>query len=169
VALTFSKNSRRICFYENGQLESANIEGIAIVNGIKFKKSIQFHENGQIRWTYPTEDTIFQNFPCKAGEAISFYENGNLRRADLAVEFTYNGIKYQEDEIGFYEAGQFESGKLAQNTLINKMLFQFGTKVTFYKNGNLKYGAPAKDTVIDEVLYEAGKYLNFSETGEIIN
>ena len=80
--------------------------------------------------------------------AISFYENGQVKVADLENDTTIDGVTYKKGVIFFYSNGQVKDGYLASNQTIDGITYSISITalISFYENGQVKAGTLAQNT-----------------------
>ena len=142
------------------------INGIKIPEGSNFERSLDPNESiDPANSLISIYSFIIYNNIILAPSSILF-ENGKLRRADLAFNQIINDIPFKIGRVYFHDNGIIKSGKLASNTTINGNELTKYSYVFFDELGNLiKYNLAPKSP---EPLKE-GEVFNLEQTSVLIN
>ncbi|MFC1482626.1 putative Ig domain-containing protein [Candidatus Margulisiibacteriota bacterium] len=72
------KRDVSIQFYSNGVVKEGIIKGYALIDGIRYKNFIAFHENGQLKYSVLVEDTVINGITYEAGSMMEYDDAGNI-------------------------------------------------------------------------------------------
>lgn len=98
-----------VFFDEQGNLKASWLSEDIEIQGYKcqggfMKIETAFYPSGKLKLFFPSDDIVIDGVPCKGGvfAGIHFYEDGRLKKAVAAEDFTKNGKDYYEGQTVEY-------------------------------------------------------------------
>lgn len=103
-----------------------------------------------------------------AGSSFIYDSDGRIIGAVTTGPVTVNGMKFQPGQIRWHRNGQFWTGMLAGEEVIDGIKFK-STEIGifFHPNGRVENSILAKDTVIGGVTYKGGTQILFHPSGKV--
>ncbi|MDP7609834.1 MAG: hypothetical protein QF814_08965 [Candidatus Marinimicrobia bacterium] len=144
-------------YYVNGNIEFCFLEQSGTLSGQALPKGtgVHFTEDGVFDWCFLQQDTEIQGHLCRGdGHSFmtSFYPNGQLRTAWLAINEAiqgipcakfrffsalFAGIHSKTGQTSFYENGQLRYCELSENITIEGELLRKKEAVRFNSDGTM--------------------------------
>lgn len=139
-------------------MKSKNVSDVALSNSF-------FAPTCQIKKLQLKNQDSLQGVSLAAGQTLTFYSSGKLRRAKVASDFVKNGVQFYSGKFSFHENGQIasaqSSGALERNGLALTGPF------TFFPDGSLRGGYLTKDADVAGISWKGLAAITMSESGDI--
>jgi len=166
----------KVIFYESGELRDVYLTADFTVQGMPFMHIT--HDNEPDFICGPNKCRALSMFGYH-GPDIGFHRNGKVSwgalARDIVVKHKTGATKIDlklkaKAEVRFYENGELESGKLAEETAFdikNKKINFAPSGISFYANGEVEWGFLAKEIEINGYKFKAQTRMEIYENGRV--
>ena len=138
------KSNNYICFYKNGKVWFGILAEDTKIDGITYKSNtyIEFYKDGKVRFGTLAEDTKIDNIKWYSGEMLCFDFEGVIKKTNRHLKLTKNieidGIYYKSNtSIYLHENEKVKLGRLAENKIINNLIYHKNLDLNFDNNNKL--------------------------------
>ena len=114
------------------------------------------------------EPTSHNGVLLPVGSHFIYDSDGRIIGAVTTGPVTVNGMQFQRGQIRWHPNGQFWTGMLAGEEVIDGIRFKStGIGIFFHPNGRVENSILAEDSVIDGVTYKGGTQIMFYPSGKV--
>ena len=162
--------TKEIIWFPNGKIHKFVLAKPYEVGGYCCDaKSVEIFENGKIASCTLRKKTRIDGYLCSARRIVKFFKDGKIASCILARETRVDGYLCAAERIEFSENSQLIRFTLAEDKLINSILFHKGSVITLGSNGKILSCRVSKTTKIKNFL--VGTYvrdeIEFYSNGQV--